>query len=78
MIVTVDEVKTHLRIEHNEEDEYIETLIKQSFAAFHRRTGQEGHLPANHQFNAAMGKIALAHVAASFVSTILIVKVVSA
>ena len=30
MIVTVDEVKTHLRIEHNEEDEYIETLIKQA------------------------------------------------
>ena len=33
MIVTVDEVKTHLRIEHNEEDEYIETLIKQSQTA---------------------------------------------
>ena len=30
MSVTVDEVKTHLRIEHNEEDEYIETLIKQA------------------------------------------------
>ena len=26
MIVTVDEVKTHLRIEHNEEDEYLEGL----------------------------------------------------
>ena len=30
MIVTVDEVKTHLRIEHNEEDSYIEGLIKQA------------------------------------------------
>ena len=32
MIVTVDEVKAHLRIEHNEEDEYIEGLIKQAQA----------------------------------------------
>ena len=32
MIVTVDEVKTHLRIEHNEEDSYIESLIKQAQA----------------------------------------------
>ena len=32
MIVTVDEVKTHLRIEHNEEDSYIEGLIKQAQA----------------------------------------------
>ena len=27
MIVTVDEVKTHLRIQHDEEDDYIEGLI---------------------------------------------------
>ena len=33
MIVTVDEVKTHLRIEHDEEDGYIESLIKQSQTA---------------------------------------------
>ena len=32
MIVTVDDVKTHLRIEHNEEDSYIEGLIKQAQA----------------------------------------------
>ena len=32
MIVSVDEVKAHLRIEHNEEDEYIEGLIKQAQA----------------------------------------------
>ena len=30
MIVTLAEVKTHLRIEHNEEDSYIEGLIKQA------------------------------------------------
>ena len=33
MIVTVDEVKTNLRIQHNEEDTYIENLIKQVQAA---------------------------------------------
>ena len=33
MIVTVDEVKNHLRIEHDEEDGYIESLIKQAQAA---------------------------------------------
>ena len=33
MIVTVDEVKTHLRIQQDEEDEYIETLIKQAQTA---------------------------------------------
>ena len=33
MIVTVDEVKTHLRIQHDEEDEYIETLIQQAQAS---------------------------------------------
>jgi uncharacterized phage protein (predicted DNA packaging) len=31
--VTVEEVKTHLRIEHGEEDAYIEELIKQAQAA---------------------------------------------
>lgn len=30
MIVTIDEVKTHLRIQHDEEDTYIESLIKQA------------------------------------------------
>ena len=33
MIVTVDEVKTHLRIEHNEEDSYIGDLIQQAQTA---------------------------------------------
>ena len=33
MIVSVDEVKTHLRIQQDEEDEYIETLIKQAQTA---------------------------------------------
>ena len=33
MIVTVDEVKTHLRIQHDEEDTYIESLIKRSQTA---------------------------------------------
>lgn len=33
MIVTVDEVKTHLRIEDNDEDSYIATLIAQAQAA---------------------------------------------
>ena len=32
MIVTVDEVKTHLRIEHDEEDGYIGDLIRQAQA----------------------------------------------
>ena len=32
MIVTVDEVKTHLRIEHNEEDGYIGDLIRRAQA----------------------------------------------
>ena len=30
MIVTVDEVKTHLRIQHDEEDGYLESLIRQA------------------------------------------------
>ena len=33
MIVTVDEIKAHLRIEHDEEDSYIESLIKQAQTA---------------------------------------------
>lgn len=33
MIVTVQEMKTHLRILHDEEDDYIETLIRQAQAA---------------------------------------------
>ena len=33
MIVTEDEVKVHLRIQHDEEDEYISSLIAQAQAA---------------------------------------------
>lgn len=33
MILTVEEVKTHLRIQHDEEDEYIEGLIAQAQGA---------------------------------------------
>ena len=33
MIVTVDEVKTHLRIQHDEEDDYIAGLIAQAQTA---------------------------------------------
>ena len=33
MIVTVDEVKTHLRIQHSEEDDYLSGLIAQAQAA---------------------------------------------
>ncbi len=33
MIVTVDEIKAHLRIEHDEEDAYIESLIAWLFHA---------------------------------------------
>ena len=33
MILTVEEVKTHLRIQYEEEDEYLESLIKQAQAA---------------------------------------------
>ena len=32
MVLTVDEVKTHLRIQHDEEDELISTLIVQAQA----------------------------------------------
>ena len=33
MILSVEEVKTHLRIQHDEEDEYIGSLIAQAQAA---------------------------------------------
>ena len=33
MILTVDEVKVHLRIEEDDEDDYLESLILQSQAA---------------------------------------------
>jgi uncharacterized phage protein (predicted DNA packaging) len=33
MIVTVDEVKAHLRVEHDDEDVHIESLIMQAQAA---------------------------------------------
>lgn len=33
MVLMVDEVKAHLRIQHDEEDEYIETLIAQAQGA---------------------------------------------
>lgn len=33
MVVTLDEVKNHLRIQHDEEDAYIEDLISQAQAA---------------------------------------------
>ena len=33
MVVTVDEVKVHLRIEDDDEDDYLETLVAQAQAA---------------------------------------------
>ena len=33
MIISVDQVKEHLRIQHEEEDSYIDSLIQQSQAA---------------------------------------------
>ncbi len=33
MIVTLEEVKTHLRIQHDEEDDYLQSLIAQAQAA---------------------------------------------
>ena len=52
MIVTVDEVKTHLRIQHNEEDEYIAGLIAQAQTAaedycrvqFEPEPDEDGHV----------------------------------
>ncbi len=32
MIITVEEIKSHLRIQHNEEDVYLEKLIRQAQA----------------------------------------------
>lgn len=53
MIVTVDEVKTHLRIQHDEEDEYIAGLIAQAQTAaedycrvqFEPEPDEGGHVP---------------------------------
>ena len=53
MIVTVDEVKTHLRIQHDEEDEYIAGLIAQAQTAaedycrvsFEPTPNKEGNVP---------------------------------
>lgn len=53
MIVTVDEVKTHLRIQQDEEDTYIESLIKQAQTAaedycrvqFEPEPDEEGNVP---------------------------------
>ncbi|MGX8705298.1 MAG: head-tail connector protein [bacterium] len=53
MIVTVDEVKTHLRIQHNEEDDYIAGLIAQAQTAaedycrvsFEPEPDEEGQVP---------------------------------
>ncbi len=33
MLITLEEAKTHLRIEHDEEDEYLTGLIRQAHAA---------------------------------------------
>ena len=54
MIVTVDEVKTHLRIQHDEEDEYITGLIAQAQTTaedycrveFEPEPDEEGNVPA--------------------------------
>ena len=53
MIVTVDEVKTHLRIQHDEEDDYIAGLIAQAQTAaadycrvsFEPEPDKEGNVP---------------------------------
>ena len=41
MIVTLEEVKTHLRIQHDEEDEYLEGLIAQAQSAIEDYTRVE-------------------------------------
>ena len=49
MIVTLDEVKTHLRIQHDEEDEYLEGLIAQAQSAaedYCRVSFEESSAPA--------------------------------
>ena len=50
MVVTVDEVKTHLRIQHDEEDAYIESLKQQvadlrSIIALQQTTDPLGKYP---------------------------------
>ena len=53
MLVTVDEVKTHLRIQHNEEDDYLAGLIAQAQTAaedycrvqFEQEPDEEGNVP---------------------------------
>lgn len=49
MILTVDEVKVHLRIEDDDEDDYIESLIRQAQSTaedFCRVSFEEGEQPA--------------------------------
>ena len=54
MIVTVDEVKTHLRIQHDAEDDYITGLIAQAQTTaedycrveFEHEPDEEGNVPA--------------------------------
>lgn len=53
MVVSVDEVKTHLRIQHDEEDTYIESLIRQAQTAaedycrvsFEQGPDEQGRIP---------------------------------
>ena len=53
MIVTLNEIKTHLRIQHDEEDAYLELLIRQAQAAaedycrmsFDEAPDTEGNIP---------------------------------
>ena len=46
MIITVDEVKTHLRIEDDDEEEYLETLITQAEAVIGDYCRTEFSVPA--------------------------------
>ena len=46
MILTVDEVKTHLRIQHDEEDEYLESLSAQAQGAAEDYCRTEFHTAA--------------------------------
>ena len=46
MILTVDEVKIHLRIQHDEEDEYLESLIAQAQGAAEDYCRTEFHTAA--------------------------------
>lgn len=47
MVVSLDEVKTHLRIQHDDEDGYIESLIEQAQAAaeYYCRVSFADHAP---------------------------------